>query len=106
MICVAGGNKKEHCCNHYRHKNKGVPKCPWGSSMLKRLMSKARAISKKNKISTGLQRLPWTWDIRLDQIHGDWIQVAVKFLRLMGLEVVNWLKSLRVGQCKICKLLP
>ncbi len=74
--------------------------------MLKRLVSRARARSKKNKISPGLHRLPWTWNVWLDQIHGDWNQVAVKFLRLIGLEVLNLLKSLRISQCKICKLLP
>ena len=83
MICVAGGNKKEHCCNHYRHKNKGALKCPWGSSMLKRLMSRAR--SKKNKISPGLHRLPWTWDVRLNQIPEDWHQLAVKFRSTNGI---------------------
>ncbi len=84
---MAGGNKKEQYCNHYRHNSKAAPKCHWGSRMLKRLVSRARtsasasARSKKNKISPGLRRLAWTWDVRLDQIPENWHQVAVKFRR-------------------------
>ncbi len=86
---MARGNKKEQCCNHYRHKSKGAPKCHWGSRMLKRLVSRARARSKKKKVSPGLHRLPWTWDVRLNQIHGDWNQVAVKFRRANGIRARN-----------------
>ena len=69
----------EHFCKHYRHKSKGAPKCHWGSRMLKRLVSHSRTTSKKQRVSPGQQRLPWGWDVRLNQIPEDWHQVAVKF---------------------------
>jgi hypothetical protein len=35
--------------------------------------------------SPGQQRLPWAWDIRLNQIPEDWNQVVVKFCRANGI---------------------
>ena len=56
------------CAKHYRHKGKGALKCHWGSRMLKRLVSSARTRSKGKRVSPGQQRLPWDWDVRLNQI--------------------------------------
>ncbi len=53
--------------------------------MLKRLVSSARTRSKKKKISPGQQRLPWDWDVRLNQIPEEWQQIAVKFRRANGI---------------------
>ena len=75
----------EHFCQKYRDHSKAAPKCHWGSQMLKRLVSSARTRRKKNKISPGQQRLPWAWDVRLNQIPDDWHQVAVKFRRANGI---------------------
>jgi len=41
------------------------------------LVSSARTRSKKNKISPGQQRLPWDWDVTLNQIPEDWYQIAM-----------------------------
>ena len=79
----------ERFCQHYRHKSKGVPKSHWGSRMLKRLVSSARTRSKKDKISPGQQRLPWAWDLRLNQIPEEWHQVAVKFRRANGIRDID-----------------
>jgi len=75
----------ERFCQRYRHHSKGAPKCHWGSRMFKRLVSSARARSKKNKFSPGQQRLPWAWDVRLNQIPEDWHQLAVKFRKTNGI---------------------
>jgi len=75
----------ERFCQRYRHHSKAAPKCHWGSRMLKRLVSIARTRSKKNKISPGQQRLPWDWDVRLNQIPEDWHQVAVRFRKTNGI---------------------
>jgi len=64
---------------------KAVPNCHWGSRMLKRLVSHSRARSKKKRVSPGQQRLPWAWDVRLNQIPDEWHQVAVKFRRANGI---------------------
>ncbi|WP_231901402.1 hypothetical protein [Prochlorococcus sp. MIT 1303] len=42
-------------------------------------MSSARNRSKKKRVSPGQQRLPWAWDVRLNQTPEDWHQVAVRF---------------------------
>ena len=75
----------EHFCKHYRHKGKGAPKCHWGSRMLKRLVSSARTRSKGKRVSPGQQRLPWDWDVRLNQIPEEWHQVAVRFRKTNGI---------------------
>ena len=75
----------ERFCQRYRHHAKASPKCHWGSRMLKRLVSSARTRSKKKRVSPGQQRLPWAWDVRLNQIPEDWHQVAVKFRRANGI---------------------
>jgi len=72
-------------CQRYRHHAKAAPKCHWGSRMLKRLVSSARTRRKKNKISLGQQRLPWDWDVRLNQIPEEWHQVAMKFRKTNGI---------------------
>jgi len=56
---------------------KAAPKCHWGNRMLKRLVSSARTRSKKKRISPGQQRLPWDWDVRLNQIPEDWYQIGM-----------------------------
>ncbi|KGG27337.1 hypothetical protein EV13_2149 [Prochlorococcus sp. MIT 0702] len=63
--------------------------CHWHSRMLKRLVSSARTRRKKNKISPGQQRLPWDWDVRLNQIPEEWHQVAIKFRRADGIQNCN-----------------
>ncbi|WP_236070256.1 MULTISPECIES: hypothetical protein [Prochlorococcus] len=55
--------------------------------MLKRLVSHSRTRSKQKKVSPGQQRLPWDWDVRLNQIPEDWHQGAVKFRRANGIRV-------------------
>ncbi|KGG23769.1 MULTISPECIES: hypothetical protein [unclassified Prochlorococcus] len=62
---------------------KAASKCHWGSRMLKRLVGKGR--SKKQRVSPGQQRVPWDWDIRLNQIPEDWNQVAVRFRKANGI---------------------
>ncbi len=50
--------------------------------MLKRLVEKGRSSqSKKNRVSPGQQKLPFAFDIRLNQIPEEWHQVAVRFRR-------------------------
>ncbi len=53
--------------------------------MLKRLVSSARNRSKRKRVSPCQQRLPWAWDVRLNQIPEDWHQVAVKFRMANGI---------------------
>jgi len=53
--------------------------------MLVRLVSHSRTTRKKKKISPGQQRLPWDWDVRLNQIPEDWQQVAVRFRKTNGI---------------------
>ena len=72
-------------CKHYRHKSKGASKCPWGSRMLKRLVSSARTKSKQKRVSPGQQLLPFAFDIRLNQIPEEWHQIAVKFRKTNGI---------------------
>ncbi|KZR63421.1 hypothetical protein PMIT1303_01790 [Prochlorococcus sp. MIT 1303] len=40
-------------------------------------------------ISPGQQRLPWDWDVRVNQIPEEWHQVAIKSLRANGIENGN-----------------
>ena len=75
----------ERFCQRYRHHSKAAPKCHWGSRMLKGLVSSARTTSKKKRVSPGQQRLPWIWDVRLNQIPEDWFQLAVRFRRANGI---------------------
>ncbi|KGG27158.1 MULTISPECIES: hypothetical protein [unclassified Prochlorococcus] len=53
--------------------------------MLKRLVSSAKTRSKKKRVSPGQQRLPWDWDVRLNQIPDEWYQVAVRFRKANGI---------------------
>ena len=64
---------------------KGLPRAIGGSRMLKRLVSHSRTTSKKNRVSPGQQRLPWAWDIRLNQIPDEWHQVAVRIRKANGI---------------------
>ena len=66
------------CAKRYRHHSKAAPKCHWGSRMLKRLVSSARTRSKKKRVSPGQQRLPWDWDVRLNQSPEDCYLVSMK----------------------------
>jgi len=75
----------ESFCQRYRHHRKAAPKCHWGNRMLKRLVSSARTRSKKKRVSPGQQRLPWDWDVRLNQIPEGWYQIAVKFRKTNGI---------------------
>ena len=70
-------------CQKYRHHTKGVARCHWGSRMLKRLAGSSR--SKKKRVSPGQQKLPFAFDIRLNQIPEEWHQVAVRFRRANGI---------------------
>ena len=73
-------------CHYYRHKSKGGSRCHWGSRMLKRLVEKGRGRqSTKNRVSPGQQKLPFAFDIRLNQIPEEWHQVAVRFRRANGI---------------------
>ena len=73
-------------CQYYRHKGKGGSRCHWGSRMLKRLVETNRsARSKKNRVSPGQQKLPFAFDVRLNQIPEDWHQIAVRFRRTNGI---------------------
>ena len=77
-------------CQYYRHKSKGGSRCHWGSRMLKRLVEKGRSSqSKKNRVSPGQQKLPFAFDIRLNQIPEEWHQVAVRFRRANGIRDVD-----------------
>jgi len=58
-------------------------------------VSHSRAISKKNKISPGQQRLPWAWDVWWNQIPEEWHRVAVKFRRANGPLVYGKLKEIK-----------
>ncbi|WP_413314546.1 hypothetical protein [Prochlorococcus sp. MIT 0703] len=64
---------------------KAAPKFHWGSRMIKRLVSLARTRSKKKRVSPGQQQLPWAWDIRLNQMPEEWLQVAVRFRKANGI---------------------
>ena len=68
-----------HCRKHYCQNGKSAPNCHWGSRTLKRLVSQSGTRSKTNKFSLGQQRLPWDWDVRLNQIPEEWYQFAVRF---------------------------
>lgn len=75
----------ERFCKHYRHKGKGAPKRHWGSRIVERLVSIARARSKGKRVSLDQQRLLWDWDVRLNQIPDEWHQVAVRFRKTNGI---------------------
>ena len=51
----------ERFCQRYRYHSKAAPRRHWGGRMLKRIVSSAKARSKKNKISPGQLRLPCLW---------------------------------------------
>ena len=54
--------------------------------MLKRLVETNRsARSKKNRVSPGQQKLPFAFDIKLNQIPEEWHQEAVRFRRANGI---------------------
>ncbi|KZR68648.1 hypothetical protein PMIT1313_02272 [Prochlorococcus marinus str. MIT 1313] len=53
--------------------------------MLKRLVSSARTTNKNKRVSPGQQRLPWDWDVRLNQIPEDWHQLVVRFRKINGI---------------------
>ena len=73
-------------CQSYRHKSKGGSRCHWGSRMLKRLVEKGRSSqSRKSRVSPGQQKLPFAFDIRLNQIPEKWHQIAVRFRRANGI---------------------
>ena len=80
---MASVNGIQVFCQQYRHHAKGSPKCHWGSRMLKRLVETNR--SKSKRISPGQQKLPFAFDIRLNQIPDNWHQVAVRFRRANGI---------------------
>ena len=76
----------ERFCQKYRHHAKEAPKRHWGSRMLRRLLEgRGRHRSKRKRISPGQQRLPFAFDVRLNQIPEDWHQVAVTFRRANGI---------------------
>ena len=65
---------------------KGVPKCHWGSRMLKRLVeARSGRRSKRKRVSPGQQQLPFAFDVRLNQIPEEWHQVAVRCRRANGI---------------------
>ncbi len=77
-------------CQNYRHQSKGGSRCHWGSRMLKRLGEKGRGRqSKKNRVSPGQQKLPFAFDISLNQIPEEWQQIAVRFRRANGIRDVD-----------------
>ncbi len=51
--------------------------------MLKRLVGSSR--SKQKRVSPGRQQLPFSIDVRLNQIPEEWHQVAVRFRRANGI---------------------
>jgi len=54
--------------------------------MLKRLVGKGRSSqSRKKRVSPGQQKLPFAFDIRLNQMPEEWHQVAVRFRRSNGI---------------------
>ena len=54
--------------------------------MLKRLVEKGKSSqSKKKRVSPGQQKLPFAFDVRLNQIPEEWHQVAVRFRRANGI---------------------
>ncbi|KGG27110.1 hypothetical protein EV13_1438 [Prochlorococcus sp. MIT 0702] len=73
-------------CQNYRHQSKIGSRCHWGSRMLKRLVEKGRGRqSRKNRISPGQQKLPFAFDISLNQIPDEWYQVVVRFRKANGI---------------------
>jgi len=54
-----------------------------GSRMLKRLVEKGRSMSEG--ISPGQQQCPFTFDVRLNQIPEEWLQIAARFRRANGI---------------------
>ena len=53
---------------------------------LNELVEKGRSSqSRKNRVSPGQQKLPFAFDIRLNQIPEDWHQVAVRFRSSNGI---------------------
>ena len=54
--------------------------------MLKRLVEKGKSSrSKKKRVSPGQQKLPFAFDVRLNQIPEEWHRVAVRFRRANGI---------------------
>ena len=51
--------------------------------MLKRLIEKGS--SKKKRVLSGQQLLPFAFDCRLNQTPDDWHQIAVRFRRANGI---------------------
>ncbi|KGG28861.1 hypothetical protein EV13_0889 [Prochlorococcus sp. MIT 0702] len=73
-------------CQNYRHQSKSGSRCHWGSRKLKRLVEKGRSSHcKKNRVSPGQQKLPFAFNIRLNQIPEDWHQVVVRFRKANGI---------------------
>ena len=73
-------------CQNHRHKSKGCSRCHLCARMLKRLVEKGRSSqSRKNRVSPGQQKLPFSFDIRLNQIPEEWHQVAARFGRANGI---------------------
>ena len=76
----------ERFCQKYCHYAKRGAKCHWGSRMLKRLVQSSRSSrNKRNRISPGQQKLPFAFDVRLNQIPEEWHQVAVRFRKANGI---------------------
>ena len=76
----------ERFCQRYRHHAKGVARCHWGAK--KRLVESESCRSNRSKkklVSPGQQKLPFAFDIRLNQIPEEWHQVAVRFRRANGI---------------------
>ncbi|QBE68867.1 transposase [Synechococcus sp. WH 8101] len=58
----------------------------WSSRMLKRLVEARGAHrSKRRRVSSGQQQLPFAFDCRLNQIPDEWHQIAVRFRRANGI---------------------
>jgi hypothetical protein len=54
--------------------------------MLKRLVETSGSNrSKSKRISPGQQQLPFTFDIRLNQLPDNWHQIALRFRRANGI---------------------
>lgn len=64
----------------------GTPKCHWGSRTLKRLVeTRGGQRSKRKRLSSGQQQLPFASDCHLNQIPEEWHQFAVSFRRANGI---------------------
>ena len=62
------------------------PLTSWGSRLLKRLVeARGAQTSKKERVSPGQQKLPFAFDMRLNQIPGEWHQIAARFRRANGI---------------------